>query len=176
MEELKTNAEILSDARSWVTEINARLDADDGMKLSITSAYLEPWTRNVTIGELNRRELRWRDIAPNPSARLRCLQVVHSDNMLDWQKPGIFMVRIRPDNLFDPPKRGEMLDDLTSHLGSAYSVGDTIKIDGGWAVAISGESDLPETIPGFSIRNLEDYERHSPARKRSRFHRPESML
>ena len=158
MDNIKTNAEILSDARTWVAEINAILDADEFRRHFVTSPFLDPWTRDITIGELDRRELRWREVAPNPSARLRCLQVVHSNNLLEWPHPTITMIRVRPDNLFEPPTRAAMLEELERNFGSNISIGDIIKIDSGWAVAISEGVEIPETIHGFNLRQLSDRE------------------
>jgi len=158
MEDFKTNAEILSDARFWVSKINTRIESDKSGKISITSPFFEPWTRDITIGELNRRELRWREVAPNPAPRMRCLQIVGENNLLDWPEAGVIMILMRPDNLFDPPTRSAMLDELKDHLDPTASIGDTVKTDNGWAVAISGQSDLPQTIPEFSIQNFPENE------------------
>jgi hypothetical protein len=158
MEELKSNSEIRSEVAQWVGEVKNALDSDRSRKLSIVGKFQDPWTHAVAIGELISVKLRWREIAPNPSPRLRCLQVVHGSNLLDWQPTGHMVLRLRPDNIFSPPPRGEMIDALVDHLGEGVSIGDISKIEGGWAVAISSVLNIPETIPGFTLRLLTDDE------------------
>jgi len=158
MEELRTNNEIRADAESYVKSVRDKIDADSDNKLVLTSPYLEPWTYSVTIGELMLRELRWRIVAPNKNARLRVLQVAHQNNLLDWPDPGLSMIRMRPSNLFDPPSRADMIETLKNSIPGFVSIGDVIKIDGGWAVAVKDLVEVPESIKGYTLRGLYDEE------------------
>jgi hypothetical protein len=151
MDDLRSNAEIRADAARWIVEISAKLESDTSRKLAFTSPFLDPWTIAVTIGEAVRKDLRFRTIVPNPSPRMTCLQAVHHNNLLDWPSPGISVIRVRPDNLFDPPQRFEMIDSLTEHLASDISYGDAFKIEGGWAVAMQGLDKIPDVIPGYTL-------------------------
>ncbi len=154
MEDLKSNAEIRNESGKLAAAINSILESDQSRRKIILSPFFEPWTRSVTIGELVSREIRWREVAPNPVSRLRCLQTAHLNNLLEWPQPEFLIIRVRPENLFDPPKRVEMLDVISPYLGEKASVGDVIKIDGAWAVAVSGAGEIPEIIPGFAIRTM----------------------
>lgn len=158
MEELTSNAEIRSDTADWVATLKRALDADRTRRLSSLGPFRDPWTHVVAISELIAARLRWREIAPNPSPRFRCLQVVHSSNLLDWPDPQLIVIRVRPDNIFSPPPRAEMIETVVAHLDESISVGDVHKIEGGWAMAIGSTSQttiaIPESIPGFTIRNL----------------------
>ena len=142
MDDLRSNAEVRSEAADWVAQASANLDSDESRKLTFVSPFLDPWTIAVTIGEAVRKELRYRQIAPNPAPRLQCLQVVHAHNLLDWPDPKLSVLRVRPDNLFDPPQRFDMIDSVTESLGSDVSLGDVFKIEGGWAIAVQGLDDL----------------------------------
>ncbi len=158
MEQLKSNAEIKAEAARWVLDAATTLESDKSRKLIIVSGFLEPWTLAVTISEAISRQLRWREVAPNPSPRLRCLQFAHHQNLLEWPSADPAMIRVRPDNLFDPPPRAQMIESVSPHLGNEASVGDVVKIEGGWAVAAIRIDDLPEKIPGFTLRRLTDDE------------------
>jgi len=154
MEDLKSNAEIRTEAADWVGGMKATVEADASRKAVVWGPFLEPWTHAVTIGELIAARLRWRSVAPNLSARLKCVQVAHFSNLLDWPAPDSHVLRVRPENLFDPPSRAEMLDALRGHLGDRASTGDILKIEGGWAVCVGMADDVPEVIRGFTIRRL----------------------
>jgi len=158
MEELKSNAEIRSEAAAWVEKSGAILDADVSRRQAVLSRFLEPWTLAVTVGELMAVGCRFRSIAPNPSPRLRCLQVVHFQNLVDWPPPGFLALSVRPNNIFDPPPRSAMMDILTRHLDRSASVGDVLKIDGGWAVAVSEAGEIPRSMAGFSVAVMEPVE------------------
>ncbi|MCX6644921.1 MAG: S4 domain-containing protein [bacterium] len=154
MESIKTNAEILSDARSWIAEVLEILKNDSSQKINILSPFLDPWTLAVTISELIDGNLRWRSVAPNNSPRLQCVQVTHGNNLLDWQKPVFLIVYVRPENLFDPPARLDMLETLTANMPDKVSFGDILKIDKGWAVCIANAGDLPEKLSCFTLQTL----------------------
>lgn len=156
MESIKSNSEILSDARSWVARIDQVLRNDDSQKINFLSPFLDPWTLSVTIGVLIEYNFRWRSVAPNPSSRLQCLQATHQNNLLDWQQPDLAIISVRPDNLFSPPARSDMLEILASHLPKEASFGDVIKIDNGWAVCIARGGELHQVIPGFSLSPLSE--------------------
>jgi len=154
MESLKSNAEIKTELSDWVTGIGTALEADRSHREVILGPFMEPWTLAMAIGELKSRRYRWREVAPNPSPRMRCLQVAHYQNLLDWPPPQFDMPRLRPENLFDPPPRAKMLETLIPYLLKGASVGDVLKIEGGWAVAVSEPVDIPESIPQFTVRSL----------------------
>jgi len=158
MEELRSNVEIRAEVAAWIAEIKSNLDSDRTRKLAILGPFRDPWTHAVAISELISAKLRWRESAPNPSPRLRCLQVTHSSSLLDWPFPGQMVLRVRPDNVFAPPPRSEMIEVLTANLLGEISIGDIHKIEGGWAVATTVIENFPETIPGFSLRSLTDEE------------------
>ncbi|MCK4721074.1 hypothetical protein KAU08_10460 [bacterium] len=158
MEILKTNAEIRNDASSWVKSISIILDRDKSLKTAILGPFIEPWTLAVTIGELIDSKLRWREIAPDNKPRMKRLQVTHTNNLLDWARPDFKIIRVRPDNLFDPPSRAEMLELLNQFLDKRASIGDIFKIEGGWAVSIASPGVITDTMPGFTIRDLTNEE------------------
>lgn len=154
MESLKTNAEILNDARTWVAGVNNVLSKDRSLRSAILSPFLEPWTLAVTISVLNENNLRFRSVTPNVSPRLQCLQVVHENNLLDWPVPDQSVVLVKPDNIFSPLSRSDMLEVLIQYFAGETSFGDVYKIDRGWAVCIASSGGLPDKIPGFSIQLL----------------------
>ncbi len=154
MEEFKSNAEIRNDASDWVTRVRRRLDRDSTGRDVVLGLFLEPWTLAVTIGEVRVSGFRYRQVAPNPSPRLSLLQVTHYQNLLDWPGSGFSVIGVRPDNLFDPPPRAEMLEELIQHLGPDVSIGDVVKIEGGWAVAVTGTDEVPGSIAGNTLRFL----------------------
>ena len=154
MESLKTNAEILNNARTWVAEVKKNLSEDSSHKTAILSPFLEPWTLAVTISILIENNLRWRSIAPNDSPRMQCLQVAHENNLLDWPVPDQSIILVKPDNIFSPPSRSDMLETLLEYFSGEISFGDVYKIDKGWAVCIANSGEFPEKIPGLSIELL----------------------
>jgi RNA-binding protein YlmH len=154
MESIKTNAEILSDAKFWIAEVLEILKNDSSQKINILSFFLDPWTLAVTISELIGSNLRWRSAAPNNFARFQCVQVTHGNNLLDWQKPDFTVVHVRPENVFDPPTRSDLLETLTANMPDIVSFGDILKIDKGWAVCIANAGDLPGKLPGFTLQIL----------------------
>jgi RNA-binding protein YlmH len=154
METLKSNSEIKSEVRDMVTEWGVALEADKSHKQVVLSPFLEPWTLAVTIGELKSRRYRVQEAAPNPSPRMRCLQVAHYQNLLDWTPVNFDVLRLRPENLFDPPSRAEMVEKLSHYLPDSASIGDVLKIEGGWAICVREAFDVPESIPQFTIRHL----------------------
>lgn len=166
MEDLKSNAEIRAETKEWVDSARRSLDADRSRKLTITGPFRDPWTHAVAISEVTGAHLRWREAAPNPKARLRYIQVAHASNLLEWPDFPFVALRVRPDNLFNPPSRAEMLDRLEEVLGDEISFGDIVKIEGGWAVMLCRQGpetslskfNLPETIVGFTLRTLLDEE------------------
>lgn len=158
MEILKTNAEIRNDASSWVKSISMVLKRDKSLTTTILGPFIEPWTLAVTIGELMDNNLRWREIAPDNTPRMKCLQVTQTNNLLDWTRPDFKVIRVRSDNLFDPPSRAEMLESLHQFLDNRASIGDIFKTEGGWVVTIALPCVIPNTIPGFKIRILADEE------------------
>jgi RNA-binding protein YlmH len=162
MEDLKSNAEIRAETKEWVDNARRSLDADRSRKLAITGPFRDPWSHAVAISVATNAHLRWREAVPNPKARLRCIQVAHANNLLDWPDIPFVALRVRPDNLFNPPSRAEMLERLEGLFGDEISVGDIVKIEGGWAVMLCKQGpgpglstvELPETIAGFTLRAL----------------------
>ena len=167
METLKSNAEIKAEVRDMVTEMGMVLEADESHRQVIVTPFMEPWTLSLAIGELKSRRYRWREVAPNSSPRMRCLQVAHFQNLLDWPVAQFDVLRLRPENLFDPPSRAEMLEKLMLHLPESATIGDVLKIEGGLAVVVSELVDIPETIPQFTVRRLtpEEIDEIPPATK-----------
>jgi RNA-binding protein YlmH len=161
MEDLKSNAEIRAEVSDWVLSVRNRLDLDRTEKLVILGPFRDPWTIALTISELKEALLRFRELAPYHGARMRCIQVTHYQNLLDWPEPHIQIIRASPENLFDPPSRAEMLEILERYVGPDASIGDAVKIESGWAVVINNALDIPSMIPGFTVRYLNDDGRKS---------------
>ena len=66
---------------------------------------------------------------------------------------------MRPENLFDPPSRAEMLETLERHIGADGSVGDVAKVESGWIVVLNNADEIQGQIRGYTVKYLRDDER-----------------
>lgn len=141
-----------------------RLENDKSRKGAILAEAKDPWSLAITIGELISAGLRWREIVPNPSARMRFLQVAHHNNLLSLPRPDIRLFLLEPENPFEPVAKREILDKLTSILENNVSIGDVLKIEKGWVAVIGfninqlffGDKFLSPMVKphGFNIKEL----------------------
>jgi RNA-binding protein YlmH len=159
MEELKSNSELREEVRGWVARARSRLEGDASRKMVLTGPFCEPWTHVLAVSEAISENLRWREVAPNPSPRMRCLQVAHHHNLLEWPEPELAVLGVFPENPFDPPALPQMLEAIRAHLDERTSIGDVlrIKLDNGepaWAVSVSALPTAPSHVPGFQLRFL----------------------
>lgn len=161
VEDLKSNSELRTEAREWVSQVSIELENDrarPALKLSVLGPFRDPWLHALAIAELKITGLRFKELAPNPSPKRFALQVLHGSNLLDWPPPDLCVIRVRPDNLFDPPLRSAMIEILSKYLAKDVSFGDIHKIDSGWAVSIANGGDIPSELPGYTLRRMTDNE------------------
>ena len=154
MEELKSNAELREEVSKWVSWVRSRLEGDITRKMVVTGPFREPWTHALAVSEAIAEDIRWREVAPNPSPRMRFLQVAHRHNLLEWPQPDVAVLAVVPDNPFSPPSRAEMLEALATRLAQRVSIGDVVKMGNGHAVSVNGTCEAPEGLRGFPVRLL----------------------
>jgi len=161
VEEFLTNDEIRAEVSQWVARVKRELEEDPTRKTVLLGPFRDPWAHAIAIGEVISHNLRWREIAPNPSPRFRCLQVAHWNNLLNWTPPELTVLLFVPENPFQNLSRFEFIDSLRKVVKDESMIGDVEKFESGWAVSVTencASGILSQKLSGFDVRKLSDDE------------------